>query len=197
MHPNNHVNMAQSTNNVIPTAIRLAALELLDPLLEALEGLEQALAAKGREFNEVLKSGRTHLQDAVPIRLGQEFTAYSVAVRRNREGLESCIPGLLELGIGGTAVGTGLNAEPAYITEIVEQLAVATGFPVTASPRTCSGHAEYRTLSCSLIGPAADSGHPGTDRQRSAAFIFRASHRPGRFSTACRATRLLDHARQG
>jgi len=133
LHPNDHVNMAQSTNDVIPTAIRLASLELLDPLLEILEGLESALADKGAEFNHILKSGRTHLQDAVPIRLGQEFNAYATAIRRNRAGLESCIPDLLELGIGGTAVGTGLNAEPAYISAIIDELALATGFPVTAS----------------------------------------------------------------
>jgi aspartate ammonia-lyase len=134
LHPNDHVNMAQSTNDVIPTAIRLASLESLDPLLEILEGLESALAAKGVEFDHILKSGRTHLQDAVPIRLGQEFTAYATAIRKNREGLETCIPALLELGIGGTAVGTGLNAEPAYIQGILEELAVATGFPLVASP---------------------------------------------------------------
>ena len=134
LHPNDHVNMAQSTNDVIPSAIRLAALETLDPLLEILEGLEQALAAKGGEFDQILKSGRTHLQDAVPIRLGQEFNAYAAAIRRNREGLESCIPALLELGIGGTAVGSGLNAEPAYITAIIEELALATAFPLTAAP---------------------------------------------------------------
>ena len=133
LHPNDHVNMAQSTNDVIPTAIRLASLEMLDPLLEALEGLEQALADKGREFDHILKSGRTHLQDAVPIRLGQEFGAYAVAIHRNREGLESCIPPLLELGIGGTAAGTGLNAEPAYITAIIEELALATAFPIIAA----------------------------------------------------------------
>jgi aspartate ammonia-lyase len=134
LHPNDHVNMAQSTNDLIPTAIRLASLEMLDPLLEILEGLEKALAAKGSEFDHILKSGRTHLQDAVPIRLGQEFSAYAVAIRRSREGLESCIPPLLELGIGGTAVGTGLNAEPAYITAIIDELALATGFPLVASP---------------------------------------------------------------
>ncbi len=134
LHPNDHVNMAQSTNDVIPTAIRLASLEMLDPLLERLEGLELALAAKAGEFDHILKSGRTHLQDAVPIRMGQEFGAYAAAIRKNREGLEGCIPALLELGIGGTAVGTGLNAEPAYITAMVEELTIATGFPLTASP---------------------------------------------------------------
>ena len=133
LHPNDHVNMAQSTNDVIPTAIRLASLVMLDPLLELLEGLELALDAKAKEFDHILKSGRTHLQDAVPIRMGQEFGAYAAAIRKNREGLEACIPELLELGIGGTAVGTGLNAEPAYITNIIKELTVATGFPLVAS----------------------------------------------------------------
>src|SRR6185369_16226197 len=125
LHPNDHVNMAQSTNDVIPTAICLASFEMLDPLLEQLEGLELALAAKAKEFDHILKSGRTHLQDAVPIRMGQEFGAYAVAILKNREGLEACIPALLELGIGGTAVGTGLNAEPAYIKAMIEELTVA------------------------------------------------------------------------
>ena len=133
LSPNDHVNMAQSTNDVIPTAIRLASLELLEPLLEELEALEQSLTAKAKEFDHILKSGRTHLQDAVPIRLGQEFGAYAVAIAKNRAGLEACIPGLLELGIGGTALGTGLNAEPAYISGMVEELAQATGFPLTGS----------------------------------------------------------------
>ena len=133
LHPNDHVNMAQSTNDLIPTAIRLSSLERLDPLLETLEGLELALAAKAREFDHVLKSGRTHLQDAVPIRLGQEFGAYADAVRRSREGVESCIPALLELGIGGTAVGTGLNAEPDYIQTVIRELGDTTGFPLVAS----------------------------------------------------------------
>ena len=133
LHPNDHVNMAQSTNDVIPTAIRLASLEMLDPLLEQLEGLELALADKATEFDHILKSGRTHLQDAVPIRMGQEFGAYAAAIRKNREGLETCIPALLELGIGGTAVGTGLNAEPAYITAMIDELTRATGFPLVAS----------------------------------------------------------------
>jgi len=133
LHPNDHVNMAQSTNDVIPTAIRLTSLELLDPLLEELEALENCLRAKAKEFDHVLKAGRTHLQDAVPVRLGQEFGAYAAAIEKNRNGLEACIPELLELGIGGTAAGTGLNAEPAYISGVVEELALATGFPLTGS----------------------------------------------------------------
>lgn len=133
LHPNDHINMAQSTNDVIPTAIRLCALEMLDTLLETSEALEQALSAKAKEFDHILKSGRTHLQDAVPIRLGQEFGAYAAAIRKNRDGVEACIPALLELGIGGTAAGSGLNAEPEYISAIVKILAAESGFPLVNS----------------------------------------------------------------
>ncbi|HEX9022497.1 MAG TPA: aspartate ammonia-lyase [Geobacteraceae bacterium] len=166
LHPNDHVNMAQSTNDVIPTAIRLASLGQLDPLLEALEGLERALAGKAKEFDHVLKSGRTHLQDAVPIRLGQEFGAYSAAVRANREGLEACVPALLELGIGGTAVGTGLNAEPAYIRHIIGELALETGFPVTASPdlfRAMQDMDPFLAISSALRRTAVNLGRIAND----------------------------------
>jgi len=166
LHPNDHVNMAQSTNDVIPTAIRLASLEMLDPLLEQLEGLELTLAAKAEEFDHILKSGRTHLQDAVPIRMGQEFGAYAAAIRKNREGLESCIPALLELGIGGTAVGTGLNAEPAYITAMIAELTTATGFPLVASPdlfEAMQNMDPFLALSSSLRRTAVNLGRIAND----------------------------------
>jgi len=127
VHPNDHVNMAQSTNDVIPTAIRLAALARLGPLVAALDGLAAALEAKGRAFDGIVKSGRTHLQDATPIRLGQEFTAYAHTVRRNRTRLERAADDLRDLGIGGTAVGTGLNAEPRYPELMVRHLRALTG----------------------------------------------------------------------
>ena len=127
VHPNDHVNMAQSTNDVIPTAIRLAALARVAPLLAALEDLAAAFEAKGREFDRIVKSGRTHLQDATPIRLGQEFAAYGQTVRRNRARLERGTDDLKDLGIGGTAVGTGLNAEPRYPELIVKHLRAGTG----------------------------------------------------------------------
>jgi aspartate ammonia-lyase len=166
LHPNDHVNMAQSTNDVIPTAIRLASLEMLDPLLEQLEGLERALSAKAGEFDHILKSGRTHLQDAVPIRMGQEFGAYAAAIRKNREGLESCIPALLELGIGGTAVGTGLNAEPAYITAMIDELTIATGFPLVASSdlfEAMQNMDPFVALSSSLRRTAVNLGRIAND----------------------------------
>jgi aspartate ammonia-lyase len=114
VHPNDHVNMAQSTNDTIPTNIRLAALSQLGALVAAFEGLRDALADKGREFDHVVKAGRTHLQDAMPIRLGQEFTAYAGsmdrAIRRVREAADY----LRDLGIGGSAVGTGVTVEKEY-----------------------------------------------------------------------------------
>ena len=127
VNANDHVNMAQSTNDVIPTAIRLASLEQLDKLTRELGQLRDALARKGEEFDGILKSGRTHLQDAVPIRLGQEFAAHAAAVSRAIRGLDSCRADLCELGIGGTAVGTGLNAEESYIDLVVAELARETG----------------------------------------------------------------------
>jgi aspartate ammonia-lyase len=131
VNPNDHVNMAQSTNDVFPTAMRLAALELAEQAITELSALSAALEQKGKEFDGILKSGRTHLQDAVPIRLGQEFAAYGKAIANNRAGIERALPALRELGIGGTAVGTGLNAEEAFIDEIVLGLARETGQEVS------------------------------------------------------------------
>ena len=127
VHPNDHVNMAQSTNDVIPTSIRLGALALLPALLESLEGLAAAFERKGRDFDHIVKSGRTHLQDATPIRLGQEFTAYAHTIRRNRDRLARAADDLRDLGIGGTSVGTGLNAEPRYPALMVNHLKAISG----------------------------------------------------------------------
>lgn len=127
VHPNDHVNMAQSTNDVIPTAIRLGALSRLQPLLDALDGLAAAFLAKGRAFDHVLKSGRTHLQDATPIRLGQEFTAYGHTIARSGKRIARAADELRELGIGGTAVGTGINAEPSYPGLMVTYLSQNSG----------------------------------------------------------------------
>src|SRR5216117_2317422 len=126
VHPNDHVNMAQSTNDVIPTAIRLAALSQLATMTEALTRLARAFAAKGKAFDGIVKSGRTHLQDATPIRLGQEFAAYGHTVERNRDRIVRTADDLRDLGIGGTAVGTGLNAEPQYPALMVKHLRAMT-----------------------------------------------------------------------
>jgi aspartate ammonia-lyase len=127
VHPNDHVNMAQSTNDTIPTAIRLAALAVLPRLDAALTRLAKAFLAKGKEFDGIVKSGRTHLQDATPIRLGQEFTAYGHTIERNLARIRHAADDLRDLGIGGTAVGTGLNAEPEYPEKMVAHLSAITG----------------------------------------------------------------------
>ena len=114
VHPNDHVNMAQSTNDTIPTNIRLAALRQLPALLAAVSDLRDALAGKGAEFDHIVKAGRTHLQDAMPIRLGQEFTAYAGTLERCRKRVTEAADYLNDLGIGGSAVGTGVTVEPQY-----------------------------------------------------------------------------------
>ncbi len=127
VHPNDHVNMAQSTNDVIPTAMRLVILATLRRTEAALNRLAAALLAKGVQFDAILKSGRTHLQDATPIRLGQEFTAYGHTVERHRRKIAEAAEWLREMNIGGTAVGTGINAEPEYPDLMVRQLEQISG----------------------------------------------------------------------
>lgn len=131
--PNDDVNMAQSTNDTIPTAIRLGCLWRLDELLSAIDALSAALQAKAVEFDDVVKSGRTHLQDAVPVRLGQEFGAYAKAVARDRERIVRSAEGLRRLGIGGTATGTGLNAHPEYHARMVKRLSEISGIKLYES----------------------------------------------------------------
>jgi fumarate hydratase, class II len=133
VHPNDHVNMAQSTNDTIPTAIRLGVLWRLDELTGTLAALQAALEQKAAEFDDVVKSGRTHLQDAVPVRLGQEFGAYATAVARHIEKITLAAAGLRRLGIGGTATGTGLNAHPDYHPRMVAALARITGLELQTS----------------------------------------------------------------
>ncbi|HEX5734834.1 MAG TPA: aspartate ammonia-lyase [Blastocatellia bacterium] len=130
VHPNDHVNMGQSTNDVIPTAIRLAALELVSILVPELDHLSNAFRKKAEEFNRIVKSGRTHLQDAVPVRLGQEFGAYATAIMKNRDRISNAASELAELGLGGTAAGTGLNAVPGYRKRVVEELNVIVNNPL-------------------------------------------------------------------
>jgi aspartate ammonia-lyase len=127
VHPNDHVNFGQSTNDTFPTAMRLASLLLLEEFYPALTELETAFRKKGREFDKILKSGRTHMQDAVPVRLGQEFTAYAVALQQLREHIRQNAEPLADLGIGGSAVGTGLNAHPKYPRLVVKRLSTLTG----------------------------------------------------------------------
>ncbi len=166
VHPNDHVNMAQSTNDTIPTGIRLGCLWRLGELLAALKNLADALNAKAREFDDIIKSGRTHLQDAVPVRLGQEFSAYAKAVERDAERIRNAAEGLRRLGIGGTAVGSGLNAHSEYHARMVKKLSELTGFKLYESDNLFESmqsmadaahfSASIRTLALTLIRIAND-----------------------------------------
>lgn len=133
VHPNDHVNLGQSTNDVFPTAMRLAAHRLALPLLDALDELGRALREKSRETMEVVKSGRTHLQDAAPIRMGHEIGAWASNVERHRKEIARVAASLSELGIGGTAVGSGLSAAPGYRERVVQDLSEQLGLTLQSS----------------------------------------------------------------
>jgi aspartate ammonia-lyase len=130
VHPNDHVNMAQSTNDVIPTAIRLACVTELPKFEKSFDQLATAFEKKGHEFDDVLKSGRTHLQDAMPIRLGQELAAYAGSLRRGLKRVLEAADYLRDLGIGGSAVGTGVNVEPEYPNLMIKHLRKSSGVDV-------------------------------------------------------------------
>ncbi|HLG23163.1 MAG TPA: aspartate ammonia-lyase [Candidatus Manganitrophaceae bacterium] len=133
VHPNDHVNMSQSTNDVFPTAMRVAALLTLQKLDPVLSRLEKALSVKAKAFDDVIKSGRTHLQDAVPVRLGQEFSGYARAITRARKRIQAASEGLRELGIGGSAAGTGINTHPEYKKKMVAALKKISGLDLAPS----------------------------------------------------------------
>jgi aspartate ammonia-lyase len=127
VHPNDHVNYGQSTNDVFPTAMRLSALLELEKLYGALDGFIAALEGKGKEFHHVLKSGRTHMMDAVPMRLGQEFQAYAHAIKRAKKAIHEQSELLREIGLGGSAVGTGINTHPDYREQAIANLSRVSG----------------------------------------------------------------------
>jgi len=131
VHPNDHVNYGQSTNDVFPTGMRLGTLLELEKLYPVLESLASALEAKGKEFHDIMKSGRTHMQDAVPIRLGQEFSAYGLAIRKSISSIRHASDSLRELGLGGSAVGTGINTHPDYRGKAIASLARISGQKLT------------------------------------------------------------------
>src|SRR5215213_16302 len=132
-HPNDHVNMGQSSNDVFPSAVHLAALdEATNTLLPALERLERAFAAKAEEFQDIVKAGRTHLMDAVPVTLGQEFSGYAAQIRLGRARVADALPRVAQIPLGGTATGTGLNTHPEFAAKVRERLSADTGLDVRA-----------------------------------------------------------------
>jgi fumarate hydratase class II len=132
-HPNDHVNMGQSSNDVFPSAVHLAALaETTDDLLPALDELEQAFQAKATEFHDIVKSGRTHLMDAVPVTLGQEFSGYAAQIRLGARRIRNALPQVSQIPLGGTATGTGLNTHPEFAARVRARLTKATGLEINA-----------------------------------------------------------------
>ncbi|MBI4456145.1 MAG: class II fumarate hydratase [Acidobacteria bacterium] len=167
IHPNDHVNLCQSSNDVIPTAIHVAALEQIEKkLIPSLERLRLSLESKAREFDNVIKIGRTHLQDAVPIRLGQEFSAYAGMIGHGARRMESVRPHLSELAIGGTAIGTGLNCHPEFPGKVVAKLSTWTGVAyrqaenrfeaLAGRDAAVEASGMMKTVACSLMKIAND-----------------------------------------
>lgn len=166
VHPNDHVNMAQSTNDTIPTAIRLSNLILLPRTLGALDGLADAFAAKGREFKDVITTGRTHLQDATPITLGQGFTAFADCIRKARGRIADAAAKLQVIGLGGTAVGTGMNSDPRYASAVAKQLGTQLGLKITSAKNLIemqASLADQLEFSASLRSLAVDLGRIVSD----------------------------------
>lgn len=167
VHPNDHVNAGQSSNDAIPTAIHVAAVAGIEQkLLPALDALADSLEAKATEFDDVLKSGRTHLMDATPVRLGQEFGGYAMQVRNGAERVRRVLPELLELALGGTAVGTGINAPDGFARGTIAEMAKRSGFAFVEAPNhfeaqaakdaTVSASGALKTVAVSLFKIAND-----------------------------------------
>jgi fumarate hydratase class II len=167
VHPNDHVNMSQSSNDTFPTAMHIAAVEqITHRLLPMLTQLRDALAEKAAEFQAIIKIGRTHLMDAVPLTLGQEFSGYVAQLEKDLERIHASLPDLYELAIGGTAVGTGLNTHPEFAERVAQEIATLTGLPFVSAPNKFAALASHdaivqtsgslKTLASSLMKIAND-----------------------------------------
>ncbi|MEJ2701942.1 MAG: class II fumarate hydratase [Sedimentisphaerales bacterium] len=147
VHPNDDVNMSQSSNDTFPTAMHIVAtVAITERLLPTLEVLANLLHEKSREFSHIVKIGRTHLMDAVPLTLGQEFSGYAEQVERGRRRIEQCLPRLHELALGGTAVGTGLNTHPEFAGRVGQKIAEITGLPFATAPNKFEALAAHDTM---------------------------------------------------
>ena len=147
VHPNDDVNMSQSSNDTFPTAMHMAAATaVVERLLPSVRALRDALAARAEEFADIVKIGRTHLQDAVPLTLGQEFGGYAAQLDADIERLELVLPGLYELAVGGTAVGTGLNSPPGFAEAVAAEIARLTGLPFVTAPNKFAALAAHDAI---------------------------------------------------
>ncbi len=190
VHPNDHVNASQSSNDVFPSSIHIAATSaVVNDLIPALRHLESALLAKADEYAEIVKSGRTHLMDATPVTLGQEFGGYAAQVRLGIERLEASLPRLAELPLGGTAVGTGINTPPGFSARVIAEVATATGLPLTearnhfeaqgARDALVEASGQLRTIAVSLFKISNDIRWMGSGPRTGLTEIFLPDLQPG------------------
>jgi fumarate hydratase class II len=190
IHPNDHVNMSQSSNDTYPTAMHIAAVEEIHgSLLPALDKLRGALDAKAKEFAAIVKIGRTHLMDAVPLTLGQEFSGYVAQLDADRKRIEGILPPLYELALGGTAVGTGLNTHPRFAELSAKKIAELTGLPFVTAPNKFAALAAHdalvmasgaiRTLAVSLMKIANDVRWLGSGPRAGLAELILPANEPG------------------
>jgi len=190
VHPNDHVNMSQSSNDTFPTAMHIAAVEqLTGVLVPAVRALRDALAVKAEEFADIVKIGRTHLMDAVPLTLGQEFSGYVAQLDADLKRIEACFGDLYELALGGTAVGTGLNAPAEFGARVAAHIAAATGLPFVTAPNKFAALAAHdalvqasatlRTLAVSLTKIADDIRWLGSGPRSGLGELVLAPNEPG------------------
>lgn len=167
IHPNDHVNRSQSSNDTFPTAMHIAAVEsIVHRLIPSLKALRDALAKKQKEFSHIVKIGRTHLQDAVPLTMGQEFSGYVAQLDAALKNIQATLPGMYEIALGGTAVGTGLNAHPQFAEKVAAKIAELSGLPFVSAPNKFAALAAndalvfasgaLKTLACALMKIAND-----------------------------------------
>ena len=193
LHPNEHVNMSQSTNDVYPTALKIATYSSIFRLVEAMAVLRRGFEAKAKEFADVLKMGRTQLQDAVPMTLGQEFSTYAVMLGEDEERLREAALLICEINMGATAIGTGITAHPDYAALVCRRLVEITGISLMTAPNLIEA-----TQDCgAFVRAEAGRGQAVQDVQRPAPAVERAAGGARRNQLAAYAGGVLDHARQG
>ena len=190
IHPNDDVNMSQSSNDTFPGAMHIAAVEVIHHrLLPAVTELRDALAARSEQFRDIIKIGRTHLMDAVPLTLGQEFSGYVAQLDQDIERIKASLPNLYELALGGTAVGTGLNAHKEFADRVAAEIAALTGLPFVSAPNKFAALAAHdaivaasgalRTLACSLMKIANDIRWLGSGPRAGLAELVLPENEPG------------------
>jgi fumarate hydratase class II len=190
IHPNDHVNRSQSSNDTFPTAMHIAAVEcILERLIPAVKELRNAIAKKQKEFSKIVKIGRTHLQDAVPLTLGQEFSGYVAQLDAALRNIDATLPGLYELALGGTAVGTGITSHPKFAEKVAAKIAELTKLPFVSAPNKFAALASHdafvfasgaiKTLACALMKIANDVRWLGSGPRSGLGELILPANEPG------------------